>query len=134
VGDLLRGAEPTWTHGLAALYLGFTVGFGKLTVHKVDAWVAHRFAGGPPPEPRPREGAAARSHEWRLWGRVVVAWLVSCGVLGVLVLIATAPDQREVLAFWAGRATLVLVGWLVFGPLWSEVSTRTRQPGVSARS
>ena len=22
VGDLLRGAEPTWTHGLAALYLG----------------------------------------------------------------------------------------------------------------
>ena len=49
-------------------------------------------------------------------------------------LIATEPDQREVLAFWAGRATLVLVGWLVFGPLWSEVSTRARQPSVSARS
>ena len=134
VGDLLRGAEPTWTHGLAALYLGFTVGFGTLTVHKVDAWVAYRFAGGPAPEPRPREGAPARSYEWRLWGRVVVAWLVSCGVLGVLMLIATAPEQREVLAGWAGRATLVLLGWLVFGPVWSEVSTRARQPGVSARS
>ena len=134
VGDLLRGSEPTSMHGLAALYLGFTVGFGKLTVHKVDAWVAFRFAGGPAPEPRPREGAPARSYEWRLWGRVVVAWLVSCGVLGILMLVATAPDQREVLASWAGRATLVLVGWLVLGPFWSEVSTRARQPSVSARS
>ena len=133
VGDLLRGAEPTWTHGLAALYLGFTVGFGKLTVHKVDAWVAYRFAGGPAPQRRPRDGAPARSYEWRLWGHVVVAWLVSCGVLGVLVLIATEPEQREVLASWAGRATLVLVGWLVFGPVWSELSTRAR-PSVSAPS
>lgn len=133
VGDLLRGAEPTWTHGLAAVYLGFTVGFGKLTVHTVDAWVAHRFAGGPPPEPRPREGAAVRGYEWRLWGRVVVAWLVSCGVLGVLMLIATEPEQREVLAGWAGRASVVLVGWLVLGPVWTEVSSRARAESVSAR-
>ena len=24
--DLKNGAEPDWTHGLAALYIGFTVG------------------------------------------------------------------------------------------------------------
>ena len=133
VGDLLRGAEPTWTHGLAALYLGFTVGFGKLTVHKVDAWVAYRFAGGPAPEPRPREGAASRRYEWRLWGRVVIAWLVSCGVLAVLMLIASDAAQREVLLGWAGRATLVLVAWLVLGPVWQELSSRARPESVSAR-
>ncbi|WP_315096945.1 hypothetical protein [uncultured Cellulomonas sp.] len=133
VGDLLRGAEPTWTHGLAALYLGFTVGFGRLTVHRVDAWVAHRFAGGPEPEQRPRTRAAARSYEWRLWARVVVAWAVACGVLAVLMVIATEPAQREVLLGWAGRATTVLVGWLVLGPLWSEVSSRARSEGLSAR-
>lgn len=133
VGDLLRGAEPTWTHGLAALYLGFTVAFGKLTVHKVDAWVAHRFAGGPAPEPRPRHGAASRSYEWRLWGRVVVAWAVACGVLAMLMLIATEPAQREVLLGWAGRASLVMVAWLVFGPLWQEVSSRGRPESVSSR-
>ena len=85
------------------------------------------------PVPRPREGAAARRYEWRLWGRVVVAWLVSCGVLAVLMLIATEPAQREVLASWAGRATLVLVGWLVLGPVWSELSTRAKPESVSAR-
>ena len=77
VGDLLRGSEPTWTHGLAALYLGFTVGFGKWTVHRVDAWVAWKFAGGPPPLKRPRTGPAARAYEWRMWQRMVVAWLVA---------------------------------------------------------
>ena len=134
VGDLLRGAEPTWTHGLAALYLGFTVGFGALTVHRVDFWVAHRFAGGPAPEPRPKHGAAARAHEWRLWVRVLVAWLVACSVLGILMLIATEPDQREVLLTWAGRATIVLVAWLVLGPLWSEIASRGRAPELSGRS
>ena len=133
VGDLLRGAEPTWTHGLAALYLGFTVAFGKYTVHKVDAWVAYRFAGGPQPEPRPRQGAAARRYEWRLWGRVVVAWAVACAVLGLLMLIATAPEQREVLLFWVGRASIVLVGWLALGPIWEEISSRLRPESVSAR-
>lgn len=134
VGDLLRGAEATWTHGLAALYLGFTVGFGRATVHAVDARVAHRFAGGPAPEPRPTRGAAARGYEWRLWGRVLVSWLVAGGVLGVLMVIGTEPDQREVLLGWAGRATIVLVAWLVLGPLWTEISSRSRAPELSRGS
>ncbi|AEE47784.1 hypothetical protein [Cellulomonas fimi] len=126
VGDLLRGSEATWTHGLAALYLGFTVGFGKLTVHTVDAWVAWWFAGGPRPARPPKHGPGARSHEWRLWGRVVVAWVVSAAVLGVLLLLAQDAAAREVLLGWLGRATVVLVGWFVFGPVWTELSSRGR--------
>ncbi len=118
VGDLLRGSEPTWTHGLAALYLGFTVGFGKYTVQRVDAWVAWRFFDGPRP-PRPPAGGRARlAYEWRLWLRVLLAWTVAVAVLGVLWLIADAPDQREVLLAWGGRASLVLVLWFVTGPVW----------------
>src|SRR5690606_40282828 len=30
--DLKNGAEPNWTHGLAALYIGYTVGHGHRTV------------------------------------------------------------------------------------------------------
>lgn len=123
VGDLLRGSEPTWTHGLAALYLGFTVGFGRYTVQRVDAWVAWRFFDGPRP-PRPPEGGRARVlHEWRLWLRVLLAWGVAIAVLGVLWLIATGPDQREVLLGWAARASLVLVLWFVTGPVWQLVAT-----------
>ncbi|WP_208012475.1 hypothetical protein [Cellulomonas shaoxiangyii] len=118
VGDLVSGSEPTWTHGLAAVYLGYTVAFGRWTVEKVDAWVAWRFFDGPRPPRAPKRGRAALRHEWRLWLRVVLAWAVACGILGVLALIASAPEQRAVLAGWAGRATLVMVLWCVFGPVW----------------
>lgn len=127
VGDLLRGSEPTWTHGLAALYLGYTVAFGRWTVHKVDGWVAWRFFDGPRPAQPPKHGRAALRHEWRMWLRVLLAWAVAVAVLGVLTLIATAPEQREVLLGWAGRATLVLVAWGVFGPLWQAFSGGTAE-------
>jgi hypothetical protein len=45
--DLSIGAEPNFSHILAALYLGITVGFGHSIIGRVDAWFAHRFAGAP---------------------------------------------------------------------------------------
>ncbi|MCG7287248.1 hypothetical protein MHY85_14880 [Cellulomonas sp. ACRRI] len=132
VGDLLRGSEATWTHGLAALYLGFTVAFGKRTVHAVDAWVAHRFFGGPEPVRPPKHGPVRVRYEWALWLRVLLAWAVAWAVLGVLMLVASgageaAAQQREVLLGWGARATLVLVGWLVFGPVWETLTPARRE-------
>jgi len=122
VTDLLRGAEATWTHGLAALYLGFTVAFGRYTVQKVDGWVAWRFFDGPRPPRVPSGGRAKVVHEWRLWLRVLLAWVVSVAILGVLLLLADDGPQRETLLGWAGRATLVMVIWFVAGPVWQVFS------------
>ncbi|WP_282944879.1 hypothetical protein [Cellulomonas endometrii] len=131
VGDLLRGSEATWTHGLAALYLGFTVAFGRRTVHAVDAWVAHRFFGGPAPVKPPKHGPVRVRYEWALWLRALLAWVVACAVLGVLLLLAqgageAAAQQREVLLGWGARASVVLVGWLVFGPVWEMLTPADR--------
>ena len=138
VGDLLRGSEATWTHGLAALYLGFTVAFGKRTVHAVDAWVAHRFFGGPAPVRVPKHGPVRVRHEWALWLRVLLAWVVAWAVLGVLLLVAqgsgdAAAQQQEVLLGWGARATVVLVGWLVFGPVWEMLTPRGSQDRADAQ-
>ncbi len=38
--DLRNGAEPDWRHGLAAVYIGFTVGLGHSTIRWADARVA----------------------------------------------------------------------------------------------
>lgn len=131
VGDLLRGSEATWTHGLAALYLGFTVAFGKRTVHAVDARVAHRFFGGPAPVRPPQHGPVRVRYEWAMWLRVLLAWAVAWAVLGVLLLITlgagdAAAQQQEVLLGWGARATVVLVAWLVFGPVWELLTPRDR--------
>lgn len=67
--DLKNGAEPDWKHGLAAVYIGFTVGLGHSTITWVDARVAHRFAGGPPPVKPPKYGRERAVYEWRTAAR-----------------------------------------------------------------
>src|SRR5699024_7186277 len=37
-------------HGLGAVYLGFTIAFGRQLTSRGDAWFAYRFASGPEPK------------------------------------------------------------------------------------
>lgn len=79
--DLRSGADPSWEHGLAALYIGFTVAYGHYTIHRLDGHAAHRLAGGPPPAAPPRYGLARAAHEGRLWLRTLLATAVACALL-----------------------------------------------------
>ncbi|MER8001548.1 hypothetical protein [Streptomyces sp. NPDC095613] len=79
--DLKNGAEPDMKHGLAALYIGFTVAYGHYTISWADARVAHRFFGGPPPVPAPAYGRARAVHEGKLWLRTVLAAAVAIALL-----------------------------------------------------
>lgn len=82
--DLDNGAEPSWKHGLAALYIGYTVGHGHRTVKWLDGHAAHRFGGAPPPAKPPRYGMAGAKHEGRVW----LGTLIAAGVTTVLLQIA----------------------------------------------
>lgn len=79
--DLRHGAEPDWRHGLAAVYIGFTVGLGHSTITWADARIAHRFAGGPPPVRPPKYGTARAVHEWKVAGRWILASVVAIALL-----------------------------------------------------
>ncbi|MFJ3233707.1 hypothetical protein [Streptomyces sp. NPDC086787] len=79
--DLRNGAEPDWRHGLAAVYIGFTVGLGHSTIKWADARIAHRFAGGPPPVKPPKYGTARSVHEWKVAGRWTLAAVVAIVLL-----------------------------------------------------
>jgi hypothetical protein len=82
--DLENGAEPSWKHGLAALYIGYTVGHGHRTVKWLDGHAAHRFGGAPPPTKPPRYGMPRAKHEGRVW----LGTLIAAGVTTVLLQIA----------------------------------------------
>ncbi|MGW3662744.1 hypothetical protein [Streptomyces sp. NPDC005141] len=79
--DLGNGTEPGWEHGLAALYIGFTVAYGPYTIRRLDGYAAHRLADGPRPPGPPRHGMARAAHEGRLWLRTVLAAAVACALL-----------------------------------------------------
>ncbi|MER7950827.1 hypothetical protein ABTY59_25885 [Streptomyces sp. NPDC096079] len=82
--DLKNGADPSWKHGLAALYIGYTVGHGHRTVKWLDGHAAHRLAGGPPPPKPPKYGMARARHEGAIW----LGTLVGAAVAGGLLLLA----------------------------------------------
>ncbi|WP_414167939.1 hypothetical protein ACMATS_12505 [Streptoverticillium reticulum] len=79
--DLKNGAAADWKHGLAAVYIGFSVGLGHSTLRWADARFAHRFAGGPPPVAPPRYGTARTVHEWKTAGRWILAAAVAAALL-----------------------------------------------------
>lgn len=126
--DVANGSPPGLTHGLAGVYLGFTVAFGHTMVRWADGRFAHRFAGGPPPPRPPRYGAAKVAYEWREWGRMVVAWAVSVGVIAVTALVAgtgiPAPTEwsADPMWSWAARLAPVVAVWFVGWPLWTTLA------------
>lgn len=106
--DLKNGADPDWKHGLAAVYIGFTVGLGHSTIRWVDAWVAHRFAGGPPPVKPPKYGRARAAHEWRVAGRWTVAAATALVLLQAAVWYVGGDGDTGSLRAWQQKMLFVI--------------------------
>ncbi|MEV2244315.1 hypothetical protein [Streptomyces sp. NPDC049970] len=118
--DLKNGAAPDWKHGLAAVYIGFTVGLGHSTVKWVDARVAHRFAGGPPPVKPPKYGMARAAHEWRTAARWIVAAVTAMALLQAAVWYVGGDGDVGSLRMWqqkmlwlTGINLVIAVGYTV---------------------
>lgn len=97
--DLENGAEPGWEHGLAALYLGWTVAYGHLTIRLLDGHAAHRLAGGPRPPKPPRYGLARARHEGGLWLRTLLAAAVACALLQAAIWYVGDGDTSSLRSF-----------------------------------
>lgn len=124
VVDLRSGGQPGLAHGLAALYLGFSVMFGKRAIAWADRAYRRRVRGesvaGPTAAPPLRKEAAD-------FGRAVVAAAIAAAVLELCVLIAGGGAEAQVLREWHPRLGLVLAIWFVTVPLWVMLSPRERQ-------
>ncbi|MCX5145358.1 MULTISPECIES: hypothetical protein [unclassified Streptomyces] len=105
--DLKNGGAPSWTHGLAALYLGYTVGYGHYTVKWLDRHAAYRFGGGPKP-PGPKYGKARAVHEWKLWTRTLAAAAVALGLLQAAIWYVGDAADTGGLQTWQFAALRVL--------------------------
>jgi hypothetical protein len=109
--DLSGGATAEAGHGLAAAYIGYSVAFGHTMVRWADERFAHRFAGGPPPSRPPRYGMAKARHEWRLFAKAVLAWVIGTGLLAAMILVVGDAERTAALEQWVLRLSLVTVIW-----------------------
>ena len=122
--DLRGGATATFAHGLAAIYLGFSIAYGHALVRWADVRFAHRFAGGE--APRKKYGAEYARACWIDVARSALAVATTASVLGLLWLIAGDSARTQALLD-AGRIALVILGidavWAISYTLWPR-----RQP------
>ncbi len=106
--DLRGGATASWTHALAASYLGFSVGFGPSLVRWADARFLHRFAGGPKPLPAPKYGAERSRYEWQVCRRTLVSVAITVTLVTALKLFTDAPGTG-VFDSWYWRLSIAAV-------------------------
>jgi hypothetical protein len=117
--DLLaNGKTADFTHGLGAIYLGFTIAFGHQIITRVDAWVSHRFAGGAAPKPVPKSGLVRLKYEWGQWLRMLLCAVITTAVLGGILILIGDPARTDELAAWIARVWLVTGVWFVGWPVW----------------
>lgn len=107
--DLRNGADPDFRHGLAAVYIGFTIAYGHYLIRWADRHFAHRFAGGPRPVKPPRFGMARALHEWKLAARSVLGAGIAVGLLQAAIWYVDDAGQATSLREWQGRMGVVVV-------------------------
>nr|BFE29966.1 hypothetical protein GCM10010200_022170 [Actinomadura rugatobispora] len=120
--DLRDGATAGPEHGLAAVYIGFSVVFGPSVVRWADERFAHRFVGGPPPRRPPESGQALVRYEWRNFGKACLTWIVTCGLLLAIIVFVDDPDRTADLWPWIRSMTVMLSVWVIW-PIVASLTT-----------
>jgi hypothetical protein len=110
--DLRRGATADWAHGLAALYLGFSIAYGHSMVRWADGWAAYVARKGPRPQKLyGREHAASARRDI---GRIMLAGAISVALLALAIWYVDDPDRTAALTSWFGSvATIVVIVILI---------------------
>lgn len=117
---LINDTVASFAHGLGAVYLGFTLAFGRSIISRVDAWFAHRFAGGRAPVKVPKHGLARMKYEWREWFKMVLCAVISLAILAAFIALVNDPVRTEELNAWIYRVLIVTGVWLVGWPVWES--------------
>lgn len=97
VYDLRGGAEATFAHSLAAVYIGVSIAFGHRMISWADERFAHRFANGPEPAGKPKSGKAHARYERIGWLRHLLAFLIGAVILYGMILMVGHEARTETL-------------------------------------
>ena len=121
--DLSRGATATWHHGLAAIYIGVSVAYGRRMVAWADVRFAQLVAGGPPPEKL--TGLRYTLKCWRDAGLTLLAVAIAAAILGGMVLLVDDAERTASLMGTFRILGIILaidVVWAVSYTVWPKAA------------
>lgn len=132
--DLRAGGTAGFFHGLAALYLGISITYGRKMVHWADVRFAHRFADGAAPVRL--YGWEYTKECWKDVLRTAIAAGVAAGILWLLTILVEDPSSTHallgiypVLGLWFAIDLI----WTVSYTIWPR-TPRVRTPTTAGPS
>ncbi|MNI19841.1 hypothetical protein D3C73_732880 [compost metagenome] len=102
--DLQNGAQASFTHALAAIYVGVTVAYGKGMIKWADQRYLYMFAKGPKPMGKPKHGKERAIYERIGWYKHLLAYAIgSVLLLGMVYLVGSTEQTQalqDILRYW----------------------------------
>ncbi len=129
---LRSGATAGVEHGVAPIYIGFSVTYGHRLIGWADVRFAHRFAGGPAPS-KPYGMTYARL----CWGDVVrtsIAAVIAGGLTALLMWWVNDPAKSEALRqnyHWLIIVWVIELGWAISSLIWPRRASRDESATAS---
>ncbi len=118
--DLNNGASAEFAHGLAAVYLGFTVVYGNRVIRWADSYVSYKFYSGKNPKSQVYGWSYAK-YEWFEWFNGLLACAVAVILLSIAILYIDNSERTEALVQWFSHLFWLLLIWLLGWPVWYTV-------------
>ncbi|KGP72796.1 hypothetical protein [Pontibacillus yanchengensis] len=106
--DLYYGSKATVIHGLAAVYIGISIGFGKRMIEWADEQFSY-YVIKQGPKPKKLFGMQKAVHYFKGWLRHLISYLIGIGLLAGMVLFLRDTNQTEPLV-QLGRTWTVILG------------------------
>lgn len=132
---LRSGATAGAEHGLAAIYIGFSLAYGHRLIGWADVRFAHRFADGPAPQKL--YGTAYSRHCWADVLRTSAAATIAGTLTGALIWWIDDPDRTGALAEnyrWLALVWGLDVAWAVGTVIWPRRAPALAANGLSRTS
>lgn len=105
--DLYHGATATKVHGIAAIYIGVSISFGKSIIAWADTHFQY-YVMKQGPKPVKRYGIDYAKHYLKSFGQHVLAYLIGAGILFALIYFIKDSQRTEVLDGFLKIWTIVL--------------------------
>jgi hypothetical protein len=115
--NINSGIEITFVHGLAAIYIGVSVAFGRQMIAWADRQFSRRFVPGSQPRgPQPPRlyGKEHAVHERRGWLRHLLAWCIGSAILFGIIFYVNNADRTGILSgIIKGWALILFIDFLI---------------------
>jgi hypothetical protein len=128
--DLMAGATATVFHGIAAIYLRFSVAYGHKMISWADMGFAHQFAFGPAPVKR--YGWQYTSEAWKDVARTTLAVSIAAGTLWQITILVDDAAKTSALSGLNGIFAVIFAAdllWALGYSIWPKAQAATTPVG-----